>query len=70
MGRMSWRPESHPTLQMHLKKGGLTQRINPKLGYGAVRPSTQNNDQVRKARGNAHVFIKGFSESLSRYALT
>jgi len=33
-------------------------------------PSAQNNDQVRKARGNAHALIKGFSESLPRYALT
>ena len=39
------------------------------MGYGAVRPSAQNNDQVRRARGKAHVLIKGFSESLPRYAL-
>jgi len=31
--------------------------------------SVQNNDQVRRARDNAHVLIKGFSESLPRYAL-
>jgi len=67
---MSWHPESHPTRQMHVKEGGLTQRINPKLGYGAVRLSAQNNDQVRKTHGSAHVFIKGFSKSLPRYALT
>jgi len=68
--RMSWHTESHPTRQMHFKEGGLIQRINPKFGYVAVRPSAQNNDQVRRARGNAHVLINGFSESLPRYALT
>jgi len=70
LGHMSWHPESHPTRQMHFKEGGLTQRINPKLGYGTVRPSAQNNDQVRRACGNAHVLIKGFSESSPKYALT
>jgi len=51
LGLMSWRLESHPTRQMHFKEGGLTQWINPKLGYGAVRPSAQSNDQVRRTRG-------------------
>jgi len=37
---------------------------------GAVGPSAQNNDQVRGARGNAHVLIKGLRESLPRYALS
>jgi len=69
VGRMSWHPKSHPTRQTHFKEGGLTQWINPKLGYDSVRPSAQSNDQVRRARGNAHVLIKGFSESLPRYAL-
>jgi len=50
--RMSWHPESHPTCQMHFKEGGLTEWINPKLGYSAVRPSAQSNDQVRRTRGN------------------
>jgi len=54
---------------MHFKEGGLTQWINPKLGYGAVRPSAQNNDQVRRTRDNWHVPIKCFSERLPRYAL-
>jgi len=52
LGRMSRRPESHPMRQMHFNEGGLTQWINPKLGYNAVRPSAQSNDQVRRTRGN------------------
>jgi len=52
LGQMSWHPESHPTRQMHFKEGGLTQWINPKLGYGSVRPSAQNDDQVKRTRGN------------------
>jgi len=48
---------------------GLTLGNNPKMGCGAVGPSTHNNGQVRRARGKAHVLIKGFSESLPRYVL-
>ena len=33
-------------------------------------PLHRINDQVRRARGNTHVLIKGFSESLPRYALS
>jgi len=29
-------------------------------------PSAQNNDQVRRARGNAHVLIRGFSEKFAK----
>jgi len=43
---------------------------NPKLGGGAVGPSARNNGQVKGARGNTHVLIKGFRESLPRYALS
>jgi len=66
---MSWYPESHPTRQKHFEERGLTQWNNPKLGCDAVGPFGQNNDQVRRARDDAHVLIKGFSESLPRYAL-
>ena len=48
---------------------GLTLGNNPTLGCGAVGPFTRNNDQVRRARGKAHVLIKGFSKILPRYAL-
>jgi len=66
---MSWHPGSHPTRQKHFEERGLTQWNNPKLGCGAVGPSAQNNDRVRRARGNKHVLIKCFSESLPRYTL-
>jgi len=66
---MSWQPESHPTRQKHFEGRGLTQWNNPRLGCGAKGPSPQNNDQVRRARGDKHVLIKSFSESLPRYAL-
>ena len=66
---MSWHPGSHPARQKHFEERGLTQWNNPKLGYGTEGPSTQNNDQVSRARGNKHVLIKCFSESLPRYAL-
>ena len=69
MGRINWRPESHPTRHKHFEERGLTQWNNPKLGCSAVGPSVQHNDQVRRARDDAHVLIKGFSESLPRYAL-
>jgi len=52
------------------RKEGSHNGITLKLGGGAVGPSAQNNDQVRGARGNAHVLIKGFRESLPRYALS
>ena len=55
---MSWHPESHPTRQKHFEERGLTQWNNPRLGCGAEGPSAQNNDQVRRARGNKHVLIK------------
>ena len=66
---MSWHLESYPTRQKHFEEGGLTQWNNPKLGCGTMGPSAQNNDQVRRARDDAHVLIKGFSESLPRYTL-
>ena len=55
--------------QKHSEKRGLTQWNNPRLGCGAEEPSAQNNNQVRRARGNKHVLIKCFSESLPCYAL-
>jgi len=66
---MSWHLGSHPTRQKHFEERGLTQWNNPKLGCGAEGPFAQNDDQVRRARGNKHVLIKYFSESLPRYAL-
>jgi len=51
------------------RKEGPHNGLTLRLGCGAMGPSAQNNDQVRRARGNAHMLIKGFSESLPRYAI-
>jgi len=42
---MSWHPEVTSLRQIHFEKGGLTRWIIPKLGYDAIRLSTDNNDK-------------------------